>query len=47
MNSNGIEFLIEFESIFKTALAHVSGHPGVPFNEEKKTAGRKSRDTVP
>jgi hypothetical protein len=27
-----IEFLREFESIFKTALAHESGDPGVPFN---------------
>jgi hypothetical protein len=27
-----IEFLREFESIFKTALAHESGDPGIPFN---------------
>jgi hypothetical protein len=43
---NRIELLREFESIFKTALAHESGDPGVPFNE-KKTEGRKSRETVP
>jgi hypothetical protein len=42
---NRIEILREFESLFKTALAHESGHPGVPFNE--KTEGRKSRYTVP
>jgi hypothetical protein len=38
----GVEFLREFESKFKTALAHESGPPGVPFNE-----GQKYRDTVP
>jgi hypothetical protein len=32
--SNRIEFLSEFESIFKTALALKSGHLGVPFNEK-------------
>jgi hypothetical protein len=42
---NRIELLREFESILKTALAHESGGPGVPFNE--KTKGRKSRETVP
>jgi hypothetical protein len=40
-----MELLREFESIFKIALAHESGDPGVQFNE--KTKGRKSRDTVP
>jgi hypothetical protein len=33
--SNQIEFLREFVSIFKTALAHESGDPGVPLNEKK------------
>jgi hypothetical protein len=32
---NRIEFLREFESIFKAALAHESGDPGVPFKEKK------------
>jgi hypothetical protein len=32
---NRIELLREFESIFKPALAHESGDPGVPFNEKK------------
>jgi hypothetical protein len=32
---NRIELLRECESIFKTALAHESGDPGVPFNEKK------------
>jgi hypothetical protein len=44
--SNWIELLRQFESIFKTPLAHESGDPGVPF-KEKKTEGRKSRETVP
>jgi hypothetical protein len=44
--SNLIEYLREFESICKTVLAHESGNPGVQF-DEKKTEGRKSRDTVP
>jgi hypothetical protein len=40
------KLLREFESIFKTALAHESGDPGlVPFDE--KTKGGKSRETVP
>jgi hypothetical protein len=40
-----MELLREFESKFKTALAHESGDPGVPFNE--KTKGQKSLETVP
>jgi hypothetical protein len=32
---NRIEILREFESLFKTALAHESGHQEVPFNEKK------------
>jgi hypothetical protein len=43
-SSNLIEYLREYESILKTALAHESGDPGVAFNE--KTKGRKSRETV-
>jgi hypothetical protein len=42
---NLIEYLREFEYIWKTVLAHESGDPGVQFNE--KTEGRKSRETVP
>jgi hypothetical protein len=41
---NRIELLGQFESVFKTTLAHESGDPGVPFKE--KTEGRKSRETV-
>jgi hypothetical protein len=37
-----IKYLREFDFIFKTALAHESGGPGVLFSE-----GRKSRKTVP
>jgi hypothetical protein len=40
-----IEYLREYEFIFKTALAHESGDPRVLF--AKKTEGRKSRDIVP
>jgi hypothetical protein len=40
-----IEYLREYEYIFKTALAHESGGPGVLIDE--KTEGQKSRDTVP
>jgi hypothetical protein len=40
-------YLGEFEAEFKKALAHESGAQGVLFDEEKKTEGRKSRDTVP
>jgi hypothetical protein len=36
----------EFEAEFKKALARESGAQGVLF-DEKKTEGRKSRDTVP
>jgi hypothetical protein len=43
--SNRIEFLREFESKFKTALAHESGPTGLPFNT--KIEGRKFRETVP
>jgi hypothetical protein len=32
--SNRIEFLREFEAIFKTDLAHESWYTGVPFNEK-------------
>jgi hypothetical protein len=44
---NRTELLREFESIFKTALAHESGNPGVPVPFNEKTKGRKSRETVP
>jgi hypothetical protein len=37
---------IRIYSICKTVLAHESGDPGVQLNE-KKTEGRKSRETVP
>jgi hypothetical protein len=40
-----IEYLREFEFIFKTALAHESGDPGYCLS--KKTEGRKSRENVP
>jgi hypothetical protein len=40
-----IEYVREYEFIFKTALAHESGDLGVLFAE--KTEGRKSRETVP
>jgi hypothetical protein len=40
-----IEYLREYEFIFKTALAHESEDPGVLFAE--KNDGRKSRETVP
>jgi hypothetical protein len=43
--SNRIELLRQFESIFKTALAHESGDPGVRL--KKKTEGQKSREAVP
>jgi hypothetical protein len=33
--SNRIKLLRQFKSIFKTALAHESGDPGVPFKEKK------------
>jgi hypothetical protein len=36
VESNRIEFLREFESIFKTVLAHESEFPGVPFNENNR-----------
>jgi hypothetical protein len=39
-------YLGEFEAEFKNALARESGAQGVLF-DEKKTEGRKSRDTVP
>jgi hypothetical protein len=39
-----MEYLREFEYIFKTVLAHESGDPGVQFNE--KNEGRKSREIV-
>jgi hypothetical protein len=39
-------YLGEFEAEFKKALARESGSQGVLF-DEKKTEGRKSRDTVP
>jgi hypothetical protein len=29
-----VEYLCEYESIFKTALAHESGDPGVQFDEK-------------
>jgi hypothetical protein len=40
-----IKYLRDYEFIFKTALAHESGNPGVLF--AKKTEGQKSRETVP
>jgi hypothetical protein len=42
---NLIEYFHKFESISKTVSAHVSGGPGVQFNE--KTDGQKTRETVP
>jgi hypothetical protein len=42
-----IEYLREYEFIFKTALAHESGDPAVLFCLPKKTEGQKSRETVP
>jgi hypothetical protein len=33
---NRFELLREFESVFKTALAHESGDPGVPFKEKNR-----------
>jgi hypothetical protein len=39
-----IEYLREYEFIFKTALAHESENPWVLFAE---TEGRKSCETVP
>jgi hypothetical protein len=43
-SNSKIEYLREYEFIFKTALAHESGDQGVL---PKKTEGRKSRETVP
>jgi hypothetical protein len=40
-----IKLLRQFESVFKTALAHLSGDPGVPLKE--KSEGQKSGETVP
>jgi hypothetical protein len=40
-----IKYLHEYKFIFKTALAHESGGPGVLIDE--KTEVRKSRETVP
>jgi hypothetical protein len=40
-----VEYLGEYESIFKTVLAHASVEPGAFFGE--KTRGRKSCETVP
>jgi hypothetical protein len=31
-----VELLRQFESICKTVLAHVSGDPGVQFNEKNR-----------
>jgi hypothetical protein len=36
VESNRIEYLLEFESIFKTTLAHESGDPGVLFNKKPR-----------
>jgi hypothetical protein len=44
--SETLSYLGEFEAEFKKALAPESGAMGVLF-DEKKTEGRKSRDTVP
>jgi hypothetical protein len=38
-------FVVEFESLCKTVLAHESGDPGVQFSE--KIEGKKSCETVP
>jgi hypothetical protein len=35
-SSNRIELVREFESVFKTALAHESGDQGVLFNEKNQ-----------
>jgi hypothetical protein len=43
--SYAVEYLQEYESVFKTALAHESVDPGVLFDE--KTRGRKSHANVP
>jgi hypothetical protein len=40
-----IEYLRKYKFIFKTALAHELGDPGVLFAE--KTEGQKSCETVP
>jgi hypothetical protein len=40
-----VDYLRKYESIFETALAHESVHPGVLFDE--KIRGKKSRATVP
>jgi hypothetical protein len=40
-----IKYLREYKFIFKTALAHESGDPGVLFSE--KNEGRKSHEAVP
>jgi hypothetical protein len=44
--SNRIELLRQFESIFKTALAHELGDRRYRLKKEK-TEGRKSREPVP
>jgi hypothetical protein len=44
-SNSKIEYLREYEFIFKKVLAHESGDPGVLL--PKKTEGRKSRETVP
>jgi hypothetical protein len=43
-SNSKIEYLRQYEFIFKTAFAHESGDPG---GLPKKTEGRKSRETVP
>jgi hypothetical protein len=40
-----VEYLREYESLFKTALAHESVDLGILVDE--KTRDRKSRETVP
>jgi hypothetical protein len=40
-----VEYLLEYESLFKAALGHGSVDPVVLFDE--KTRGRKSREIVP
>jgi hypothetical protein len=44
--SNRIELLHQFESIFKTAVAHESEDSGAQY-KEKKTEGQKSHETFP
>jgi hypothetical protein len=42
-----VDFLREFETIFKKALTRVSGALGELIYEEKKNIGRQSRVRIP